>query len=67
MSQNQPVPVPHAGGVHPDKRTFFRSLGRKYGIKPTTIASWHYGKGVPLDELPARAEALSAKPPRRAR
>ena len=64
MSQ---IPVPHVGGVHPDKRTFFRSLGRKYGIKPATIASWHYGKGVPLEELPVKAEALSAKPPRRTR
>jgi hypothetical protein len=65
MSRNSPVPVPHSGGVHPNKRTYFRDIGRKYGVKPTTIAWWHYDKGVPLEALPAKAEAASAKPPRR--
>jgi hypothetical protein len=68
MSQmNPPVPVVHSEGVHPNKQTYFRSLGRQYGIKHTTIAWWHYAKGVPLDQLPAKAKALSAKPPRRVR
>jgi len=65
MSQHLPVPVPHSEGVHPNKRTYFRDIGRRYGVKPTTIASWHYEKGIPLEELPAKAKELSAKPPRR--
>jgi hypothetical protein len=62
---NRPVPIPHSAGVHANKRTFFRDLGRKYGVNPSTIASWHYEKGIPLEQLPEKAKALSAKPPRR--
>ena len=60
-------PVPHPGGIHPNKLTYFRSLGHQYGINHRTIADWHYSKGVPLEQLPAKAQAASAKPPRRSR